>query len=187
MLGKIASTAEMSGNAAELLGKLKEIAARGPVESMRAGPTGVGFTLESLLGIPANSKTTPDYKGIELKSERIKNWEGRTATSPRITLFSKSPMRGGTGYMPLEALRQFGYINKSKNRLQLYCSVDSSTWNSLGFRVSHEPYRDTIAIKNNRRKEPAEEVFLWQMEVLSEMGELGIPENLISAISRQRA
>ena len=43
---------------------------------MRDGDTGVGFTLESLLGITANSSKNPDYKGIEIKSSRKRNNKG---------------------------------------------------------------------------------------------------------------
>ena len=46
----------------ELLSKLKEISSRGYIKSLRDGDTGVGFTLESLLGITANTSKNPDYK-----------------------------------------------------------------------------------------------------------------------------
>ena len=36
---------------------------------------GVGYTLETLLGIAANSSKAPDYKGIEIKSGRQKSSE----------------------------------------------------------------------------------------------------------------
>ena len=36
----------------------------------------VGYTLETLLGIQANSSKHPDYKGIELKSSRKRNLKG---------------------------------------------------------------------------------------------------------------
>ena len=57
----------------ELLTKLKDISSKGFIKSLRNGDTGVGFTLESLLGISANSSKNPDYKGIELKSSRKRN------------------------------------------------------------------------------------------------------------------
>ena len=60
----------------ELLSKLKEISSRGYIKSLRDGDTGVGFTLESLLGITANSSKNPDYKGIEIKSSRKRNNKG---------------------------------------------------------------------------------------------------------------
>ena len=69
--------------AIELLNKLKNIASKGFIKSMRAGDTGVGYTLETLLGIKSNSSQNPDYKGIELKSIRKRNNKG--------TFFSRVP------------------------------------------------------------------------------------------------
>jgi hypothetical protein len=80
--------AELSTTAAELLRKLECIAGRGFVPSLRAGDTGVGMTLETLLGISENSSQLPDYKGIELKSTRI-DASGRQRN--RDQLFSKVP------------------------------------------------------------------------------------------------
>ena len=57
----------------ELLQKLEHISSKGFIKSMRSGDTGVGYTLESLLGITANSSKNPDYKGIEIKSSRSRN------------------------------------------------------------------------------------------------------------------
>lgn len=60
----------------ELLQKIQHISSKGFIKSMRSGDTGVGFTLESLLGITANSSKNPDYKGIEIKSSRKRNNKG---------------------------------------------------------------------------------------------------------------
>ena len=63
-------SSQLSGTASELLGKLKDISSRGFIQTMRPHDTGVGFTLETLLGIKANSSKAPDFKGIEIKSAR---------------------------------------------------------------------------------------------------------------------
>lgn len=100
----------------ELLELLREIAASGFIRTLRSGHTGVGFTLETLLGIEANSSTAPDYKGIELKSKR----GGAKRKSARSNLFSKvpnwriSPVSGST-----ELLKKRGYIDEN-GRLSLY-------------------------------------------------------------------
>ncbi|WP_457253139.1 MvaI/BcnI family restriction endonuclease [Pedococcus sp. P5_B7] len=90
--------------ASELLEKVRLIADRGYIRSMRNGPTGIGFTLESLLGIGANSRQAPDYKGIELKAQRRVPSRDRSGT--RVTLFSKTPdwasSRCGNGRAILE-------------------------------------------------------------------------------------
>ena len=49
------------------LDKIKSINNEGWIKSLRRGDTGVGYTLETKLGIKANSKKKPDYKGIEIK------------------------------------------------------------------------------------------------------------------------
>lgn len=118
-----------SDSAEELLEKLTDISALGFVDSMRTGPTGVGFTLESLLGISANSNRAPDYKGIEIKSGRIPS---NGAARSRATMFSQIPkwelshLKSGK-----EILQSYGYVNSDKNRTQLYCSVSSQP-NSQG-------------------------------------------------------
>ena len=73
----------ISNVADELMDRLKEISKKGFITTLKKGDTGVGYTLESLLGIRANNSMTPDYKGIELKSLRKRSTKG--------TLFSKVP------------------------------------------------------------------------------------------------
>lgn len=46
--------------------------------------TGIGRTIESVLGIPMNDSKKPDYKGIELKSKRLKS-------STKSVLFTNQP------------------------------------------------------------------------------------------------
>jgi len=50
--------------------KLRQICARSFIRTMRGNDTGVGYTLETLLGIAANSNRRPDFHGIEIKSAR---------------------------------------------------------------------------------------------------------------------
>ena len=73
----------MSNTAQELLDKLKDISKKGFIKSLKKGDTGIGYTLETLLGIKQNSSPLPDYKGIEIKSMRHR--------SAKNTLFSKVP------------------------------------------------------------------------------------------------
>jgi hypothetical protein len=78
----------LSNTAAELLQKLKNISSKGFVPSLRQGDTGVGMTLETLLGIAANSSKSPDYKGIEIKATRTNQRGGQRNKNQ---LFSKMP------------------------------------------------------------------------------------------------
>jgi hypothetical protein len=68
----------------ELIEKLKRIKEAGWIRTHRAGNTGVGKTLENLLGIRENNIPGPNAAMIELKAAR-KN------ASSMLTLFTKSP------------------------------------------------------------------------------------------------
>lgn len=78
----------ISETANELLQKLILISHKGFIPTVTHGDTGVGMTLESELGISANSSKNPDYKGIELKSSRVDKNRRQTNKSQ---LFSKVP------------------------------------------------------------------------------------------------
>ncbi len=87
-LARLFTRQQQSVGFQHLLSSLRSIAAEGWIKSLRDGDTGVGYTLETKLGIAANSRRTPDYMGVELKSKRIR--KGRIS-GERITLFSKTP------------------------------------------------------------------------------------------------
>jgi len=130
----------MPKEASELLGLLRSIGRRGFIKTMREGDTGIGFTLESLLGIKANSGKTPDFKGIELKSSRLtQGRSGMTATNKsRTTIFSQVPdwsisRLKSTG----DILFGRGKFNEENNRFQLRHSLYANKLNSylLGLEV----------------------------------------------------
>ena len=75
----------MKENFEILLDKIKLINNEGWIESLRTGDTGVGYTLETKLGIKANSQKKPDFKGIEIKSFR------KRTTGALVTLFNQVP------------------------------------------------------------------------------------------------
>jgi len=65
----------------ELFNKIKNM---GWVEAHRTGNTGIGKTFEDLLDKKEDNLSLPDFKDIEIKSQR-------NATNSMITLFTKSP------------------------------------------------------------------------------------------------
>lgn len=91
--------------------KLSIIKKKGYVKSLRNGPTGIGYTLETLLGINENNISLPDFGEIELKAQREKH-------TGMITLFTfnnkvwKMP--------PLEAIRQYGSLDKNGRQGMYY-------------------------------------------------------------------
>ncbi len=70
--------------AEELLAKFRSIEGQW-LESEITADTGIGRTIETFLGISMNCDKAPDYKGIEIKSNREKR------SSKKNVLFTKSP------------------------------------------------------------------------------------------------
>mgnify|MGYP000636587006 CR=1 FL=1 len=64
----------MESNSEILLAKIKEVNKKGWIKTLRKGDTGVGYTLETELGIRANSNQKPDFHGIEIKAFRNKDF-----------------------------------------------------------------------------------------------------------------
>lgn len=162
-LGRVIAAIERAkgGPARELLSKLRDVAARGYVKSLRPGPTGVGMTLETLLGIQANSSKSPDFKGIELKASRATI--GRRATTSRVTLFSKVPDWKSSPVKSAVALLQaHGY--ERDGRRQLYCSMNHVP-NSLGLFLTAD---ENDLFVNSSRTEPHSKVLRWDMAALKQ-------------------
>ncbi len=61
--------------------KIKDI---GWITTHRSGPTGIGKTLEDLLGIPENNLHEPDFGEYELKSCRLHS-------NSMLTMFTQTP------------------------------------------------------------------------------------------------
>lgn len=164
-LGKIAARLNtIAPIAGELLEKLRAVGSKGYVQTMRPGDTGVGYTLETLLGIQANSRKDPDFKGIELKSGRI-GTRRKSVPAPRTTLFSQIPDWAISPHSAQSALEKYGYFDPKNNRLQLYCSVDTKV-NSLGFKLDPRSVGDHLVTVNSKRNPRGEDVFLWCMDQL---------------------
>jgi len=111
--------------------RLREIKAMGYVETHRNADTGIGKTLEDLLGIEENNIPGPDAVGVELKSVR------RDSDS-LTTLFTKEPPRGSE-YRPLwsqEMIRELGYVD-DEGRPALKVTIEPNTPNNRGFYLDY--------------------------------------------------
>ena len=152
----------MSPVATELLAKIKKIHAMGFVPGVTHGDTDVGLTLESLLGIKRNSKKTPDYKGIELKSSRKL---GKTVTkiskTKKVTLFANTPDWNRSRFDALGILKTFGYVESG--RLQLYCTV-SNKINPQGLYL--DAHNEIDLINKAKTRDYVGEVAVWALSVL---------------------
>jgi hypothetical protein len=129
----------------DLLGRLQLIGARGPVASLRTGDTGVGFTLETLLGIPANvTRGGGDYRGIEIKASRSTlPLEQRPRPAGNVTLLAKTPTWGAL-VDRAGLLNTHGYVDQN-GRFALYMSVYAGRPNPQGWALVDEPAARRIA------------------------------------------
>ena len=154
-------SAREDSTALELLNRLKGIASLGWVRSQRSGPTGVGYTLETLLGIQANSSKAPDYNGIELKAGRSKGKGAKT----RTTLFSKVPDWDRSALNASSLLSTYGYL--VGGRRQIYCSLKAQP-NSLGhyLEISDDGRYLYSMFKPKGSVSAGEKVFCWNLDAL---------------------
>jgi len=111
---------------------LKDLSAKGYVQTMRPGDTGIGFTLESLLNITENNSGEPDftYNGVpfELKSHR-------SGASSNITLITKTPYWDPVPQWDM--ITKYGYPDKKgRQALKVTMKVDEFNPQGLGLELS---------------------------------------------------
>jgi len=143
----------------ELLKRLKDVAAAGPLKAVCEGDTAVGRSIETALGIPINSSRHPDYKGIELKSGRSGNRRAPT----RSTLFACVPDWDISALKSsAEILNRFGY--QRDNAFKLYCTVSTRNANSQGLQLRMDealPWLREILVSPS-----VEDVCVWRLDNL---------------------
>ena len=115
----------MTEDILELKNKFKKIKSIGWIETKRNGSTGVGYTFENLLNMKENSLEIPDYKSIEIKTQRIKS-------NSYVNLFNAAP--DGNHLFSIEKLRNnYGYPDKVlKCHKVIHCDIFSDRLNNLG-------------------------------------------------------
>lgn len=147
---------EESEIAIELLNKLKLISNKGFIKSEVNSDTGIGRTIESLLGIEMNSSKAPDYKGIELKSFR-------DARNNRKGLFGKTPNWNLSKFKSrVEILDAFGYWEKGIFRL--YNTMRGTGRNAQGLILRIEDKKDWLV--ENSDKPEIGDFLVWELETL---------------------
>ncbi|QFI36313.1 hypothetical protein FR932_00030 (plasmid) [Moritella marina ATCC 15381] len=118
----------------ELLDKLKEIAKK-PFKAQRKGDTAIGYTIEKLLGIEANSSKQPDYKGIELKSGR--GAKTRTTMFAQVADWDNSPCKRSA-----DILNRYGY--ERGDDFKLYCTISTQRENPQGLSFIYNSDKDEL-------------------------------------------
>jgi hypothetical protein len=156
---------------AEFQEKFKSIKDMSFVRSQRAGATGIGYTLESLLGIFfENNKANPDIEGAELKAHR-------TNVNGLITLFTfnnkvwKMP--------PLEAVKKYGSLDKN-GRQGMYYTMSLKP-NSAGLFLNVDKTKISV------RYMSGEVVAVWQLKDLADRFMQKIPALIfVSTFTEER-
>lgn len=159
----------------QILKALKEAKGLGYTKTHRKGPTGIGKTIEDLLGIPENNIPGPDGVRLELKSER------KNARS-MVTLFTKSPL---PPKINTYLVKRFGYVTSlSKGRKILHTTVNGLAYNTIkgkrGFKAGIG--RDKIELFYNLKP-----VCYWDRKTLQHSFETKLPRLLyVKALSQGR-
>ena len=144
----------------ELIEKLREISSRGWIKTITAGDTGIGATLEDCLGIQINSSKKPDYKGIELKTKRIKHLSAATRTS----LFAQVPDWDISALKSsAQILDTYGYERGDARKL--YCTVKATAPNSQGLILRIDEPKDILQERFELNGE-SKDVVSWRFEIL---------------------
>ena len=126
----------------ELKRKIEKLRDLGWVRSYRRGNTGVGHTMEGLLGYGENNVALPDWGLLEIKTTR------RDSSTP-ITLFSKSP-KLVPGLSKKVFVEKHGYWDDKRQRQALYTTLNAISENSLGWKMVVDRGANTILFKHHR-------------------------------------
>ena len=132
----------------ELKEKLSDINRMGYVVSLRKGNTGIGYTLETLLGVAENNLRSPDLGNIELKETLLGVAENNLRYSDLGNIELKSRRMKSTSLLTMftfnysiwkieqeELIQQYGYYKDG--RWALYTTVKNKP-NNRGFYVKIE-------------------------------------------------
>lgn len=152
--------------------KLRAIKELGYIKTLRTGNTGVGHTLEQLLGLNENNIAIPDLGGkIELKSQR-------KSVTNRITILTKSPK---WRMSPSKIISMYGYKNGG-GRLALKITLTGKK-EVKGLRLYFNKKAKTIDVLNNK----SEVLAFWQAKELSNNFDVKLPKLIIvKATSKNR-
>lgn len=156
----------------ELIKELKKVKEKGFVKTHRSGDTGIGKTLEDLLGIEENNFAGPDGIDTELKTAR------KNAAS-MLTLFTKSPLPPRINSV---LLKEFGYPDKEGSHKKiLHTTIDAVSFNTLrgkaGLKVGIEEDRIIVLSSEDNKKSDVPTPY-WDKVTLKKSFEKKYPQLL---------
>lgn len=140
----------------KFLKKFDAVSASGFTHTLRSGSTGIGYTLETLLGIEENNSPRGDFLGIELKAHRGDDLSA--SSSKKMNLFLKEP-QWTDGLSHKERIPKYGYVDDN-GRTALYSTVTSQE-NSHGLKL--RPDINSVQLHYRGKN-----VAAWEHEVLEE-------------------
>jgi len=157
-------------NLEEFKQKFNELKVKGFVPSTRRGPTGIGHTLETYLGIDENNIALPDIEEVEIKAHR-------GSVNNMITLFTFN--RKAWKIPPLEAIKKYGSFDKNA-RQGLYYTMSLKP-NSAGLFLYVT--NDDVSVRHIS----GEVVAVWNIRILANRFIQKIPAMLfVSAFMEER-
>lgn len=127
-------------------------------ESEVLADTGIGRTIETMLGIPQNSNRTPDYKGIELKSHREKRSSKKNVLFTQTPNWDLSKLKSGR-----EIVEFYGY-DCGDGRLTYQNTVQCNQPNAQGLGLNLELVKELLELKHYGQK--VEDVVVWALQRL---------------------
>lgn len=121
--------------------EMKKIKAQGYIPTHRSGDTGVGKTLEDLLGVEENPVQAADLGDVELKANR-------KDSNSSVTLMTKAPSKRGVNNRILR--KTYGYKTDESKELNTNAKILHSTVTSKGFNtLNGEPFMK-LTFKDDR-------------------------------------
>lgn len=141
----------------DFIREYSQICSHGWIRTHRAGPTGIGKTLEDLLGIPENNIDGPDFGEYELKSCRLES-------NSMLTMFTLAPQPARSNTYLRE---KYGYSSNAydNNEKVLHSTLSANRFTpiaSTGEQLKIHCANDRISIQSTRC---IENVF-WSRETL---------------------
>jgi len=130
--------------------ELEEIKSQGYIQTLRSGPTGIGYTLETLLGLrETNKRGKADFsyqgKPTELKSQR-------NPTASMLTLFTKEPHKNGIN--DKQMIKTYGYWDEENKREALYATLTPDRFVPQGLKIEIDEKEDKIKIVDTEGNVP---------------------------------
>lgn len=131
--------------------------------------TGIGRTVETILGIPMNDSKQPDYKGIELKSKREK-------AKVRSNLFTQAPNWALSRLKnSREIVERCGYIPEDYDHKALHVTLSAQKPNPQGMGLNVNFDKDWLEANEYRLTandkgiyEKLNDITVWQLMDLHE-------------------